>query len=89
MTLGLTDGKTLWAVRYASDGDAPTLYHSPDVEELAKLNPAVAGRFTHGSRAIVSEPMGEFGNRWPAIPQSSSITLREGELTIGPFAPSV
>jgi glutamine amidotransferase len=27
MTLGFTDGNTLYAVRYASDGDAPTLFH--------------------------------------------------------------
>jgi predicted glutamine amidotransferase len=30
MTLGLTDGSTFYGVRYASDGEAPTLFHSRD-----------------------------------------------------------
>ncbi len=42
MTVGVSDGESIWAVRYASDGKAPTLYHSRDVEDLARLNPESA-----------------------------------------------
>ena len=38
MTLGFTDGNAIYAVRYASDGDAPTLFHTDDTEHLYRLN---------------------------------------------------
>ena len=54
MTLGIADGKTLYGFRYASDGAAPTLYHSPSTKEIYHLNPAAEGLFGPSARAIVS-----------------------------------
>lgn len=83
MTLGISDGVTLWGIRYASDGNAPSLYYSPDIVEFEKLNPKVVGRFDSTSRCIVSEPMGVYQNLWKEIPTSSGVSICDGE--ISPF----
>ncbi len=50
MTLGFSDGQKLYAVRYATDGDAPTLYHSRAMEDLYQLNPALRERSRRAGR---------------------------------------
>lgn len=88
MTVGVTDGQTLYGVRYASDGDAPTLFYSPDVEHLYRLNPMIAGRFGAAARAVVSEPIGEFPHLWREVPQSSLLVVRGGEIEVRSFRPT-
>lgn len=87
MTVAASDGRTIWAVRYASDGQAPTLYLSPDVEDLYRVNPAAEGRFGKAARAVVSEPVGAFSAMWREVPQASIVTARAGDLEVHPFGP--
>ncbi len=82
MTLGISDGKTLYGFRYASDGAAPTLYYSPDPEELFKLNPAARELIGTKARAIVSEPIGIHKEAWKEIPQSAAVIIRDGEVVV-------
>lgn len=87
MTLGVSDGKTLYGVRYATDGKAPSLFHSPDVEAIYKLNPAIRGRFGESACAIVSEPPGKFPQYWTDVPQGMLVVVREGQMRLRPFEP--
>lgn len=87
MTLGLSDGKTLYAVRYASDNNAPTLYHSADVQDIYRINPATTGMFGSSARAIVSEPVGNYAEMWSLVPQGSLLEVNEGILDLRPFRP--
>jgi len=87
MTLGLSDGRTLHAVRYASDGAAPTLYHSREMEHLYELNPRLRGQFSEKARAVVSEPIGRFADAWVTVPQATALTVRDGEVTMRDFRP--
>lgn len=87
MTVGLSDGKTLWGFRYASDGNAPTLYHSRDVDELLDINPQLKGKLDQTVRCIVSEPVGKFRQMWSEIPQGSFVTIRGGEVEVKKFQP--
>jgi glutamine amidotransferase len=87
MTVAATDGQTLYAARYASDRNAPTLYYSPDVQEVYRVNPAITGRFGAEARAVVSEPVGEFPQIWTEVPQASLLTVRGGDVHIEPFLP--
>jgi len=80
MTVGLSDGKTLWAFRYASDGNAPTLFHSREVSELIGINPAIQDRLSANTRVVVSEPIGKFRDMWAEVPQGSSITIKDGSI---------
>jgi len=89
MTTAVTDGQTIHVVRYASDGKAPTLFLSPDVEDVYRLNPDMKGRFGTGARAVVSEPIGHYPRLWKEVPQSSSVTVIEGgDYLIRPFVPT-
>ena len=74
-------------MRYASDGMAPTLYHSRDMTDLAKLNPDLPDQLGAHARAIVSEPIGQFAEMWSSVPQASCVHVRGAELELRPFAP--
>jgi glutamine amidotransferase len=88
MTLGFSDGETLYAVRYASDNDAPSLYHSRDMEDLFRLNPALRDRFPGNARAIVSEPTSDVV-AWVEVPQATAVILHDDEVVMRPFRPRV
>jgi glutamine amidotransferase len=88
MTLGFSDGQRLYGVRYASDGDAPTLYHSRAMEDLYRLNPDLRDHFSADARAIVSEPLGKIAEAWTEIPQGTAVILERGEIQHRPFAPT-
>jgi predicted glutamine amidotransferase len=85
MTLGFSDGETLYAARYATDGDAPTLFHSRAMEDLYTFNPGLRERFSADARAVVSEPMGDAAAGWTEIPQSTVAIVRGGNVEYQPF----
>ena len=87
MTLGISDGETIYTVRYASDGKAPTLFYSPDADEFSKVNPDFKDIFGENARAIVSEPPGRFPEIWKEVPQSTMLIAKDGELEFRPFEP--
>jgi predicted glutamine amidotransferase len=88
MTVGFTDGNTLYAVRYASDGDAPTLFHTSDTEHLYRLNKCLRGALADSeTRLVVSEPIGNTAEAWVEIPQSTAVTFHAGEAVSRPFQP--
>src|SRR5688572_13212999 len=88
MTLGLSDGESTYAVRYASDGEAPTLYYSRALDDLTQLAPEVRERLGPDARLIVSEPVGKHAEAWVMLPQASALRLRGGALEVTPFRPT-
>ena len=88
MTLGFSDGKRMYAVRYASDGDAPTLYITRGIEDLHRLDPALHGRLSKETRVVVSEPVGNHAAAWVEIRQHTAVTIHRGEATHRPFKPA-
>jgi predicted glutamine amidotransferase len=89
MTVGVSDGNRLWAARYASDGDAPTLFHSRDLEHLIAINPELERHFRPGARAIVSEPIGRFAEAWVPVPQGAMVEVSGSDIAVRPFGPAV
>jgi glutamine amidotransferase len=90
MTLGLSDGKTIYAVRYASDGQAPTLYYSKAVEDLIGLglSEEASEKLGPEARMVVSEPVGNLAGAWVMLPQASALRLRGGTVEVSPFEPT-
>jgi predicted glutamine amidotransferase len=88
MTLGLTDGKNLYAVRYASDSDAPTLYHTADAKHLYRLNRCLRVSKPEPIRLIVSEPIGNLAETWHEIPENTAVSFHNGKLKKQPFRPT-
>jgi glutamine amidotransferase len=89
-TFGVTDGETLWAVRYATVGQARTLFSSTDAGTIRRLHPDQARlqRLEDDDRLIVSEPFSDLPGLWREIPQSSAVVVsRGGALDHRSFAP--
>jgi glutamine amidotransferase len=90
MTLGLTDGERLYAVRYSTEGISRTLYHSADMAALRRLLPPeeadALDEFSDESRAVVSEPLGhEIPHMWEAIPEATFVVVEGGRVEERPF----
>lgn len=89
MTLGVSDGRRMFAVRYASDGDAPTLYHTRHGEHVAHVNPAIAELLGPRARAVVSEPVGQYAQLWVEVPQATLLEIEDGGIDARPFRPAM
>ena len=86
MTLGISDGESLYAVRYSTMGDSRSLFHSASRDATMKIAPD-AGRFSRDARAIVSEPLNDLEADWIPVPEASFLTITQGEITCEPFSP--
>lgn len=73
MTAALSDGQRLFAVRYATDDAAPSLWHR--------------WSDTRGGRAVVSEPLEADEADWQEIPPASFCTFDGEAVTVEPFLP--
>jgi predicted glutamine amidotransferase len=92
MTIGLTDGEALHAVRYASGPVVNTLFVSEDVESVRALYPE-RERFAHFSdeaRVVVSEPLLDLPGVWREIRPGTAITVQKTleERTFRPRSPA-
>ncbi|MGC3937204.1 class II glutamine amidotransferase [Roseobacter sp. EG26] len=74
-TAALSDGETLYAIRYASDHLAPSLYY--------QWHEARRGW------AVVSEPYEEDANEWHAVPAGSFCRFTRDTVEISSFEPNV
>ncbi len=88
MTLGVSDGQHLYAVRYASDSDAPTLFHTEDTEHLYRLNRSLRMSSPQPIRLIVSEPIGNVAEAWQELAQNTAVSFRDGKVDQRPFRPT-
>jgi glutamine amidotransferase len=90
MTLGLTDGERLYAVRYASGQVKPnSLYVSNDARDVRLLYPEIE-RLQHLSdeaRAVVSEPLADLPGIWRDVPPATALIVQPGADEQLPFAP--
>jgi glutamine amidotransferase len=79
-TFGASDGETMWAVRYATEGPARSLFASTDVHAIHGLYPdnARLERLGPDDRLIVSEPVADLPGVWEEIPPGTAVTVRRG-----------
>lgn len=80
-TMAVSDGKTLWAFRYSSDGRSPTLFHSADMPVLRRMFPDFErfSLFADDARVIVSEPLNDLPGAFLEVPESTVVVVdREG-----------
>jgi glutamine amidotransferase len=89
MTVGMSDGKRLWAVRYSSIGKSRTLFVSENVSALRELHPESERlqRLADEDRAVVSEPLGDLPGAWVEIPESTALIVQPGPDEQLPFHP--
>lgn len=89
MTLAVSDGKTIWAFRYASTGEPPSLYYSDRVDAIRAQYPEdpVMRQLSESSRLIVSEPPADLDGAWVEMPASAYAVIHDGEEILHDFAP--
>ena len=89
MTVGISDGERLWAVRYSSARESRTLFLSEDVDALRRLHPdnVRLQQLAEGDRVIVSEPLGDLAGAWLEVPESTGLVLEDGDYERRPFKP--
>ena len=89
-SFGVSDGTRLWAVRYATDGHARSLFASTKAEGVRHLypdNPRFQ-RLRDEDRLIVSEPFSDLPGVWQEIPEATAVTVGpDGALDERPFRP--
>ncbi len=80
MSLGVSDGERLYAVRYSTIGDSRTLFHSADAQTLRELYPdhELVHDIGDEDRAIVSEPLGDLPGVWEEIPEATALIVQDG-----------
>jgi predicted glutamine amidotransferase len=91
-TFGVSDGMSLWAVRYATEGPARSLFASADVDTVKRLHPENPRlqRLSEGDRLIVSEPFADLPGAWHEIPEATAVCVRRGgTMEQRPFVPRV
>jgi predicted glutamine amidotransferase len=88
-TLATTDGETMWAVRYASAGNARSLYYTTDIPTLRELYPRrqLFAEASDNARLIVSEPLGDVAGVWNEVPEATSAVVAPDDATLLRFRP--
>jgi len=88
-TVATTDGESIWAFRYSSEGKSRSLYFSTNVATLRQLHPEV--EILHGlgeeTRLVVSEPLGDLPGAWNEVPESAAGVIRPGTDEMRSFQP--
>ena len=86
MTLGISDGESLYAVRYSTEGKSRSLFYSASRDATMEIAPE-AERFSRNACAIVSEPLDDLEAEWVAVPEASFLTITNGQISCESFAP--
>jgi glutamine amidotransferase len=92
MTVATTDGSSIWAFRYSSEGLSRTLFYSTKVAALRQLHPEleVLNELGDNARLVLSEPLRDLEGAWNEVPESSWGVVREnGDDELHSFAPTM
>ena len=88
-TIATTNGDSLWAFRYSSQGRSRSLFFTRDVPTLRQQYPdrEILREVSDDARLVVSEPIGDLPGAWIEMPEASyGIVSKSGDELL-PFAP--
>ena len=76
-TLAVSDGETLWAFRYSSQGRSRSLFHSTDIPTLRRMYPDAERLSAFGDHAqvVVSEPLNDVPGAFVEVGESTAAIL--------------
>ena len=89
MTVATSDGESLWAFRYSSEGKSRSLFYSTAVHTLRAQYPdnPVLHDLSDETRLVVSEPLGDLAGAWNEVPEASYGVIQKGQDELKPFTP--
>jgi predicted glutamine amidotransferase len=79
-TIAVSDGRTLWAFRYSTQGRSRTLFHSTDIPTLRRMYPGAERLSAFGDHAqvVVSEPLTDVPGAFVEVGEST-VAILDGE----------
>ena len=88
-TIATTDGESLWAFRYSSEGKSRSLFVSRDAATIKAHYPErhTLQQLSDDTRFVVSEPIGDLPGAWAEVPEASYAAVAGGDHQLRPFAP--
>ena len=91
MTVAVSDGERLYAVRYASGPIVNSLFVTADASAVRALYPDDERfqQFSDEARAVVSEPLGDLPGLWNEVPAGTAIVVQPGDDDRMPFTPRI
>jgi glutamine amidotransferase len=89
MTVCVTDGEQIVAVRYSSEAESRSLFHSTSFRHLRELYPEDPRIKVAGDDAflVLSEPLVDLPGVWQEVPESAAIVARGPGIEHRPFTP--
>jgi predicted glutamine amidotransferase len=89
MTVGVSDGERLYAVRYASGPAVNSLFVTRDARDVRALCPhdEDVQQLSDEAHVIVSEPLDDLPERWVEVPPATAVILGPDHSTHIPFTP--
>ncbi|MGM3278353.1 class II glutamine amidotransferase [Ralstonia sp. 24A2] len=89
MTVCVTDGEQIIAVRYSSERDSRSLFHSTSFRHLSELYPDTSKITDAGDEAflVLSEPVVDLPNAWEEIPEETLVIAKGGVVEHHRFTP--
>lgn len=84
LTAGLSDGEKIYAIRYATTGEAKSLYLNKNAQALTDEESRVI--LPKNARLLVSEPLSDMRDYWQSIPPQHFIEIApNGQVHIQPL----
>jgi glutamine amidotransferase len=88
MTVATSDGTSIWAFRYSSEGDSRSLFFSTRMDTLKAMYPeSELAWLSDETRVVVSEPLGDLPGVWNEVPESSYGVVQPGQDRLETFTP--
>lgn len=89
MTVATTNGDTLWAFRYSSEGNSRSLFHSTDISTLRIQYPdnPTLHDLSADALLVVSEPLGGLRGAWHEVPEATCVVAHDGLKELRSFGP--
>ncbi len=89
MTVCVTDGQQVVAVRYSSETASRSLFHSTSFRQLRELYPQDPRIIAAGDDAflVLSEPLIDVQGVWEEIPEATILMARNGQIDHKRFVP--
>ncbi|NUP53512.1 MAG: class II glutamine amidotransferase [Catenulispora sp.] len=90
-TIVTSDGESMWAFRYSSEGKSRSLFFTREVPTLRQEYPDVAilREMSDETRLVVSEPVGSLPGAWVEMPEATWGVVRRGHDELGSFVPEI
>jgi glutamine amidotransferase len=91
MTVCATDGEQIISVRYSSEAQSRSLFHSTSFRHLRELYPEDPRIKLVGDDAflVLSEPLVDLPGAWEEIPESTAVVTKGPNIEHFPFRPGL